>query len=101
MSVLDALVSGSLGVVVKGMLMLLVGGAAEDVAAAMPLFDVLGWATLHMGPSGAGSATKLAVNAFLLTTMVAGSEALKLGSAEGARSEELLEAFARSEVLTD
>jgi len=97
--VLDAPVSGSLGAAVKGMLVILVGGAAEDVAAAKPLLDVLGRATLHMGPNGAGSATKLAVNAFLLATMVAGSEALKLGSAEGVRREELLEALARTEIL--
>jgi|SRR5450756_1053895 len=97
--VLDAPVSGSLGAAVKGMLVILVGGAAEDVAAAKPLFDVLGRATLHMGPNGAGNATKLAVNAFLLATMVAGSEALKLGSAEGVRREELLEALARTEIL--
>lgn len=97
--VLDAPVSGSLGAAVKGMLVILVGGAAEDVAAAKPLFDVLGRATLHMGPNGAGSATKLAVNGFLLATMVAGSEALKLGSAEGVRREELLEALARTEIL--
>ena len=97
--VLDAPVSGSLGAAVKGMLVILVGGAAEDVAAAKPLFDVLGRATLHMGPNGADSATKLAVNAFLLATMVAGSEALKLGSAEGVRREELLEALARTEIL--
>ncbi|MCX6374190.1 MAG: NAD-binding protein [Actinobacteria bacterium] len=52
-----------------------------------------------MGASGAGSATKLAVNAFLLATMVASSEALRLGSAEGVQREELLQAFARSEIL--
>lgn len=97
--VLDAPVSGSLGAAVKGMLVILVGGAAEDVAAAKPLFDILGRATLHMGPSGAGSATKLAVNAFLLATMVAGSEALKLGSAEGVQRQELLDAFARTEIV--
>jgi len=97
--VLDAPVSGSLGAAVKGMLVILVGGAAEDVAAAKPLFDVLGRATLHLGPSGAGSATKLALNAFLLTTMVAGSEALRLGSADGVRRETLLDAFARTEIL--
>ena len=97
--VLDAPVSGSLGAAVKGMLVILVGGAAEDVAAAKPLFDVLGRATLHLGPSGAGSATKLALNAFLLATMVAGSEALKLGSADGVRREDLLDAFARTDIL--
>jgi 3-hydroxyisobutyrate dehydrogenase len=97
--VLDAPVSGSLGAAVKGMLVILAGGAAEDVAAAKPLFDVLGRATLHMGPSGAGSATKLALNAFLLAAMVAGSEALKLGAAEGIPREELLEALARTEIL--
>ncbi len=98
-ALLDAPVSGSLGAAVKGMLVILVGGAAADVAAAKPLFDVLGRATLHMGASGAGSATKLAVNAFLLATMVASSEALRLGSAEGVQREELLQALARSEIL--
>jgi len=38
------------------------------------------------------------VNAFLLASMVAGSEALKLGSAEGVRREKLFEAFARTEI---
>jgi 3-hydroxyisobutyrate dehydrogenase-like beta-hydroxyacid dehydrogenase len=97
--VLDAPVSGSLGAAVKGLLVILVGGAGEDVATARPLFDVLGRATMHMGPSGAGSATKLAVNAFLLMTMVASSEALKLGSAEGVSRKDLLEALARTEIL--
>ncbi len=96
---LDAPVSGSLGAAVKGMLVVLVGGPAEDVAAAKPIFDVLGRATLHMGPSGAGSATKLALNAFLLAAMVAGTEALKLGAADGVRREGLLDAFARTEIL--
>jgi 3-hydroxyisobutyrate dehydrogenase-like beta-hydroxyacid dehydrogenase len=96
---LDAPVSGSLGAAVKGMLVVFVGGPAEDVAAAKPLFEVLGRATLHMGPSGAGSATKLALNAFLLAAMVAGTEALRLGAADGVRREELLDAFARTEIL--
>jgi 3-hydroxyisobutyrate dehydrogenase len=52
-----------------------------------------------MGPNGAASASKLAVNAFLLATTVAGSESLKLGSAEGVRREELLETLARTEIL--
>jgi len=97
--VLDAPVSGSLGAAAKGMLVILVGGSAEDFTAARPLFDVLGRATLHMGPSGAGSATKLAVNAFLLATMVAGAEAVKLGAAEGVEMAKLLDALRRTEIL--
>jgi 3-hydroxyisobutyrate dehydrogenase-like beta-hydroxyacid dehydrogenase len=97
--VLDAPVSGSLGAAAKGMLVILVGGSGEDVAAARPLFDVLGRATLHMGPSGAGSATKLAVNAFLLATMVAGAEAVKIGEAEGVQRAKLLDALRRTEIL--
>jgi len=97
--VLDAPVSGSLGAAAKGMLVILVGGSAEDVAAAQPLFDVLGRVALHMGPSGAGSATKLAVNAFLLATMVAGAEAVKLGEAEGVQRAKLLDALRRTEIL--
>jgi 3-hydroxyisobutyrate dehydrogenase-like beta-hydroxyacid dehydrogenase len=96
---LDAPVSGSLGAADKGMLVILAGGADEDVAAAKPLFDVLGRATLHMGPSGAGSATKLAVNAFLLSSMVAASEAVRIGSAEAVPRDKLVEAFLRTEIL--
>ena len=96
---LDAPVSGSLGAVEKGMLVILVGGAAEDVAAARPVFDLLGRAAVHLGPSGAGSAGKLAVNAFLLAAMAAAVEAVRLGAGEGIDPAAMRAALGRTEIL--
>jgi 2-hydroxy-3-oxopropionate reductase len=38
----------------------MVGGAADDFAAARPLFDVVGSTVAHVGPSGAGQTVKAA-----------------------------------------
>jgi 3-hydroxyisobutyrate dehydrogenase-like beta-hydroxyacid dehydrogenase len=96
---LDAPVSGSLDAVEKGMLVILAGGAPEDVAAARPVLDVLGRATIHLGPSGAGSAGKLAVNAFLLTAMAAAEESVRLGLSEGVEPGALLAGLRCTEIM--
>ncbi len=95
----DAPVSGSLGAADSGMLVLLVGGAEEHVSAARPVFAVLGRAAVHLGPSGAGSAGKLAANAFLLAAMAAGVEAVRLGASQGVEPAALLSALGRTEVV--
>jgi 3-hydroxyisobutyrate dehydrogenase-like beta-hydroxyacid dehydrogenase len=95
----DAPASGSLGAADKGMLVLLVGGAEEDVAAAKPVFDLLARAVVHLGPSGAGSAAKLAVNGFLCAAMAAGIEAVRLGASEGIDAQALLVALGRTEIV--
>ena len=96
---IDAPVSGSLGAAEKGMLVILAGGAAEDVAAARPVLDALGRATVHLGPHGAGSAGKLVVNAFLLTAMAAAVEAARLGRGEGIEPGALLAGLRRTEIM--
>jgi 3-hydroxyisobutyrate dehydrogenase-like beta-hydroxyacid dehydrogenase len=96
---LDAPVSGSLGAAERGMLVLLVGGAKSDVAAARPVLDVLGRATIHLGPNGAGSAGKLAVNAFLLSAMAAAIEAMRLGESQGIEPAALLAGLSRTEIM--
>jgi len=96
---IDAPVSGSLGAAERGMLLVLAGGAARDVAAAKPLLDVLGRATLHLGPTGSGSAAKLAMNAFLCAAMGAATEAVRLGVAAGLDRGTLVEALARTEIM--
>jgi 3-hydroxyisobutyrate dehydrogenase len=96
---LDAPVSGSLGAAERGMLVVLAGGAEGDVAAARPVLDVLGRATVHLGPCGAGSAGKLAVNAFLLAAMAAAVEAVRLGESEGVESSALLAGLSRTEIM--
>ena len=96
---LDAPVSGSLGAAERGMLVVLAGGTDGDVAAARPVLDILGRATVHLGPSGAGSAGKLAANAFLLAAMAAAVEAVRLGESEGVESAALLTGLSRTEIL--
>ena len=98
-AMIDAPVSGSLGAAERGLLVVVAGGAVEDVAAARPVLDVLGRATVHLGPSGAGSAAKLAINTFLCGSMVAAVEALRLGTAEGVDGAQLIDALARTEIL--
>ena len=96
---IDAPVSGSLTAADKGKLVFLVGGAATDVASARPVFSVLGRDSVHLGPSGAGSAGKLAVNAFLLAAMAAAAEAVRLGTAEGVDPAVLSAGLARTEIV--
>jgi 2-hydroxy-3-oxopropionate reductase len=58
--VLDAPVSGGEAGAVEGVLSIMVGGAAEDFAAARPVFDALGRTVVHVGPSGSGQTVKAA-----------------------------------------
>jgi 2-hydroxy-3-oxopropionate reductase len=57
---LDAPVSGGERGAVDGVLSIMVGGAAEDVAAARPVLEVLGATVVHVGPSGSGQTVKAA-----------------------------------------
>ena len=57
---LDAPVSGGEAGAKDAVLSIMVGGAAEDFAAAEPIFDVVGRTIAHVGPSGAGQTVKAA-----------------------------------------
>jgi 3-hydroxyisobutyrate dehydrogenase len=61
----DAPVSGGSEGAVNGTLTIMVGGAATDVERARPVLEALGRTITHMGPVGAGQATK-AVNQVIL-----------------------------------
>ncbi|MGH8457443.1 MAG: NAD(P)-dependent oxidoreductase [Stenotrophobium sp.] len=58
---LDAPVSGGTEGAKHARLVFMAGGDAADITAAQPLFDAMGARTVHLGPHGAGQATK-AVN---------------------------------------
>jgi 2-hydroxy-3-oxopropionate reductase len=58
--VLDAPVSGGEAGAVEAVLSIMVGGNAEDFAAALPLFEALGKTIVHVGPHGAGQTVKAA-----------------------------------------
>ena len=57
---LDAPVSGGEAGAKNAALSIMVGGAAEDFAAAKPIFDAVGKTVVHVGPSGAGQTVKAA-----------------------------------------
>lgn len=80
---LDAPVSGSVGLAEAGSLTIMVGGEATDLERARPVFDALAKTVFHMGPLGSGAAMKLAVNSVIFGLNEAVAEALVLAEAAG------------------
>lgn len=80
---LDAPVSGGEKGAVDGTLSIMVGGAADDVAAARPVLDVLGTTIVHVGPAGAGQTVKAANQLIVAGTIGLVAEALTLLRAQG------------------
>ncbi len=99
---LDAPVSGGTVGAAAGTLAIMVGGEADDFAAAAPLFAPLGRAT-HVGPHGAGQLAKLANQMIVGITIGAVAEALLLcekGGADPAQVRQaMLGGFADSRIL--
>ena len=58
--VLDAPVSGGEAGAIEANLSIMVGGEADDFAAARPVLDAVGKTIVHVGPSGAGQTVKAA-----------------------------------------
>jgi 2-hydroxy-3-oxopropionate reductase len=81
--VLDAPVSGGQAGAENAALSIMVGGPAEDFAAAKPLFDVLGGTVVHVGPHGAGQTVKAANQLVVAGTYALVSEAIVLLEASG------------------
>ena len=80
---LDAPVTGTKPHAASGELLFLVGGSADTVAAAQPVFSVLGRETIHLGPIGSGTLMKL-TNNFLCGVQAASlAEALRFMEAGG------------------
>lgn len=80
---LDAPVTGTKPHAASGELTFLVGGPADIVEAARPVFSALGRETIHLGPVGSGALMKL-VNNFVCGVQAASfGEALSLINAGG------------------
>src|SRR5215213_7701583 len=90
-SMLDAPVSGGDVGAIEGTLAIMVGGNEEDFERALPLFEVMGGAVTHVGPSGAGQVVKAANQIVVALTIEAVSEALVLGSKGGVAPEKVLD----------
>lgn len=80
--VLDAPVSGGTAAAAAGTLTIIVGGAADSVAAVTPLLSIMG-RPVHVGASGAGQVVKAANNLVLGASMAAVAEATALAAAAG------------------
>jgi len=90
---LDAPVSGSRPQAEGGQLAFLVGGDQEAFDAARHLFGAMGHNVRHVGPTGAGSAFKLAVNALLAAQVVAYAEVTNYLGKTGVPATEVAEVF--------
>jgi 3-hydroxyisobutyrate dehydrogenase/2-hydroxy-3-oxopropionate reductase len=80
---LDAPVSGSVPLVEAGTLTIMVGGEADDLERARPVFEAMSRRIFHMGSLGAGATIKLAVNDIVFALGGALAEALVLAEKAG------------------
>jgi 2-hydroxy-3-oxopropionate reductase len=91
---LDAPVSGGEAGAKHGTLSIMVGGAAEDFAAARPLFDVLGATVVHVGGNGAGQTVKAANQLIVAAHLEALAEAVVFLEAHGVDLDRALDVLA-------
>ena len=90
---LDAPVSGGEQGAIDGILSIMVGGEADDVRTAQPLFDVMGRTVTHMGGLGSGGFTKLANQIIVAINLSAIGEALVLGARSGVDPGKMIQAL--------
>ena len=100
---LDAPVSGGEKGAIEGTLSIMIGGAAEDVERARPLFEAMGKTIVHVGDAGAGQVAKACNQLVVASTIEAVAEALTLAQQAGvdpARVREaLMGGFAGSKIM--
>ncbi len=95
---LDAPVSGSVVLAEQGKLTTLVGGEPAALARALPVLETVTAKQLHLGPSGAGAAMKLAINIMIATVNQAVAEGLALAAEAAIDPRDAYEAFLVSAV---
>jgi len=92
-AMLDAPVSGGSEGAQKGTLSIMVGGEAADVVRARPVLEAMGRAVTHMGPIGAGQATKAVNQVILAGTYLGVAEGLVLAMKSGLDVQKVVEAL--------
>lgn len=93
---LDAPVTGGTWGAEKGELVFMVGGDAQVLKEAEPVFRVMGKRWFHLGPNGAGQTIKVAMNLILALQVDALAESLALVTAAGLQGEKLVEVLQSS-----
>ena len=100
---LDAPVTGGTWGAEKGELVFMIGGRAETLERAKPIFEAVGKRFFLLGPNGAGQTVKLAMNLLLALQVEALAESLALVNKAGIPGERLIEvmqsSMARAAVL--
>ncbi|MGH2744520.1 MAG: NAD(P)-dependent oxidoreductase, partial [Thermoleophilaceae bacterium] len=91
---LDAPVTGSRPKAESATLTIMVGGPAEAVERARPLFEAMGELVLHVGAQGHGSMVKLINNTLAAVNAAALAEGLVVAQAAGLDTAKLLEVLA-------
>ncbi len=92
--VLDAPVSGSVSVAESAQLFAMVGGDRDGYTKASAVLDAMTKGHLPLGPSGAGAAMKLAVNAMIAVTNESIAETLALATRFGIEGERAYDVLA-------
>ncbi|MGB3717291.1 MAG: NAD(P)-dependent oxidoreductase [Candidatus Promineifilaceae bacterium] len=92
---LDAPISGGSEGASLGTLSIMVGGRADQVERAMPLFQAMGKAITHVGDHGAGQTVKLVNQILVVVNMLAVSEALLFAQAGDLDLHKTLEAVSQ------
>jgi 3-hydroxyisobutyrate dehydrogenase-like beta-hydroxyacid dehydrogenase len=93
---LDAPVSGGAERALSGDLTVMVGGDAGVLERARPVLDAVGSEVRHVGPSGSGSAVKLANQLMMFSALAGVHEGLELARAYGVEEDAVLAAVATS-----
>jgi 3-hydroxyisobutyrate dehydrogenase-like beta-hydroxyacid dehydrogenase len=93
---LDAPVSGGAERALAGELTVMVGGEEAVLERARPVLEAVGSDVRHVGPSGAGSAVKLANQLMMLSALAGAHEALDLARAYDVDERVVLDAVATS-----
>ena len=97
---LDAPVSGSVSVAEAAQLFSMVGGSAPAYQRTTPVLDSMTKGHVYLGPSGAGAAMKLAVNAMIAATNEAIAETLSLAKRCGIDPEDAYDVLAGGAVAS-
>ena len=97
---LDVPVSGGFMGAHDGTLAAMVGGDREAYERARPVFERWATLTVHMGPAGAGTRTKLARNLMHFVAYTAAGEAQRLADAAGLDLRELAKVVRHSDAVT-
>jgi 3-hydroxyisobutyrate dehydrogenase-like beta-hydroxyacid dehydrogenase len=97
---LDAPVSGSLPAAESGTLIIYVGGSADALEKARPVFESIGQKIIHIGENGQAITTKIAINLNLPAQLIALFEGVLLAERSGIPRAAALDALLNSVIAS-